>query len=462
MTPPPLSSQAEGSGEFRATRKTGRITLRSVEGIWPMVQKFVVDHPDDAALVIDGFKPADIARLYARMTAVDAAALAVRLNADLSSRGIAMMENPAAATLLAAMDPAEAARLVGRLPADDRERLIANVAEKLRADLQEILSYPPASAGSVMEANVAQFKIQTPVEQALAWLRETRSQRVTDLVITDETGRFEGVVHIQDLVGADPTTPVGALMDAGAVSIHPMAPREEVVDLINSRRLMSVPVVDSARRVVGVIRYGALLEAAQETAATDVQQMFGASKEEGALSSPWLGIRSRLPWLYLNLVTAFLAAFVVGLFESTLAKFTALAVLLPVVAGQSGNTGAQALAVAIRGLALREIRPAHALRVIRKEVVVGLVNGLSIAVVTALGAYLWSGSRGLALVMFLAMSGSMLIASCAGAAVPMVLKRLGRDPAVASSIFLTTITDVVGFMSFLGLATLLSGMLTGL
>jgi len=172
-------------------------------------------------------------------------------------------------------------------------------------------------------------------------------------------------------------------------------------------------------------------------------------------------VRSRLPWLNINLVTAFLAASVVGLFEGTIARFTAVAVLLPVVAGQSGNTGAQALAVTMRGLALREIRVSHGFRVLVKELIIGTVNGIAIATVTSIGVYVWSRNLGLCLVMFIAMIISMIAASAAGAMIPVVLVKLNRDPATASSIILTTVTDIVGFFTFLGLATLLSGMLAG-
>jgi magnesium transporter len=192
-----------------------------------------------------------------------------------------------------------------------------------------------------------------------------------------------------------------------------------------------------------------------------MQTMVGASKEERALSKVSFAVRKRLPWLEINLGTAFLAASVVGLFEETIARYTALAVLLPVVAGQSGNTGAQALAVTMRGLALREIRVSHGFRVLMKELIIGFVNGVAIAIVTSIGVYLWSRNWGLSIVMFTAMIVSMVAASAAGALIPIVLVKLNRDPATASSIILTTVTDIVGFFTFLGLATLLAEMLAG-
>ena len=170
-------------------------------------------------------------------------------------------------------------------------------------------------------------------------------------------------------------------------------------------------------------------------------------------------MRKRLPWLQINLVTAFIAAAVVGLFENTIAQYTALAVLLPVVAGQSGNTGAQALAVTMRGLALREIRAAQWPRVVFKETNVGFWNGVVVALTTSVGVLVWSGSWGLALIIAASMVLSMLIAGVAGAAIPIVLTVLGQDPAQSSSIVLTTITDVTGFFSFLGIATLLAGLI---
>jgi len=196
-----------------------------------------------------------------------------------------------------------------------------------------------------------------------------------------------------------------------------------------------------------------------EESSMSMQTMVGVSKNERALSSAVFATGKRMPWLQVNLATAFLAASVVGLFEDTISRFTALAILLPVVAGQSGNTGAQALAVTLRGLALKEIYPRMWARIIGKEFKVGLLNGLSVALTTGLGVYIWSKSIGLTVVIMTSMVLSMVIASVAGALIPISLTVVGQDPAQSSSIFLTTITDVAGFFSFLGIATLLMHML---
>jgi magnesium transporter len=210
---------------------------------------------------------------------------------------------------------------------------------------------------------------------------------------------------------------------------------------------------------MGIIPHDILVEASKEQATLDIVTMTGASKDERALSTPWFAIKKRLPWLEINLLTAFLAASVVGLFEDTIATFTVLAVLLPIVAGQSGNTGSQALAVTIRGLALREIHTDQWLSILFKEGWIGLFNGLAVALTTSLGVFIWSGSSGLAFIIGVSMILSMFIASIAGAAVPLVLSACKQDPAQSSSVILTTITDVAGFSSFLGIATLLSSLL---
>ncbi len=241
--------------------------------------------------------------------------------------------------------------------------------------------------------------------------------------------------------------------------VRDIDPREDVAEILQRHPITELPVINQAGRLVGVIRQAALVSAIEQESSIDIQRMVGVSGDERATSTSFFAVKKRLPWLQINLLTAFLAAAVVGMFEGLIAQFTALAVLLPVVAGQSGNAGAQALAVTMRGLALREISLRHWRRVVGKEAAVGLINGLAIAATTALGVYFWSRSLGLVLVIVLAMVISMVAAGLAGALTPVLLRRFGQDPATSSSIILTTVTDVVGFSSFLGIATLLSGML---
>jgi magnesium transporter len=297
------------------------------------------------------------------------------------------------------------------------------------------------------------------VEDALSQIRKVRERRIMDVCLVDEEGLLTAVIPLQDVAVSEPHEKLGQLAAREPVSIQATSPREEVVQLLEERKLASLPVVDFNGKILGIIRYDALVTVAQQDAREDVQAMFGAGRDERALSKASFAVRKRLPWLEINLSTAFLAAVVVGLFEDTIARITALAVFLPVVAGQSGNTGSQALAVTMRGLALREIRIRHWLRIVRKEALVGLVNGIVIAITTSAIVYVWMKSPGLSVVIGISMVFSMVIAGMSGAVIPVTLKAFGQDPAQSSSIILTTVTDVIGFLSFLGLATLLADVL---
>jgi magnesium transporter len=307
-----------------------------------------------------------------------------------------------------------------------------------------------------MDAAVIPFTTNTSIEAVVEALRGMKQRRITDVMVCDEDEILLGVVPLQELLGAAPGSSLGSLTRRELPAVNPMTSRDDVVSLLEQHRLASLPVVGFDRRLLGIIRYDGLVRAAQQALTDDLQRMVGAGSEERALSSPWLTMHSRLPWLLINLLTAFAAAAVVGIFDATIAQFTALAVLLPVVAGQSGNTGAQALAVTSRGLALREIRLQHWWRVVRKEIAAAAANGVAIAAVTSAAVWFWSGNIGLCVVIGSSMVLSMVLAAISGAVIPILLTAFGRDPATASSIVLTTVTDITGFFSFLGLATLLS------
>jgi len=313
-----------------------------------------------------------------------------------------------------------------------------------------------------MDPRITAFSSELTVEEALRRMRAFKEKELGAIYLMDAEGKLAGSVPLGELVTAQPETKLKDIVRGTPVSVVVTASREEIVDSLSSQRLATFPVVDLQSRLVGVIRYRALLAAAEAEATSDIQTMVGASRDETALSRVSFAVTRRLPWLEINLATAFLAASVVGLFQGTIERFSALAVLLPVVAGQSGNSGMQALAVTMRGLVLREVSIKDWPRLIFKEARVGVLNGLAVSAVTMVGVYVWSRSPGLTLVIGIAMVFSMIIAGICGASVPLVLKVLGQDPATASSIVLTTFTDCGGFLSFLGLATLLSGLLTDL
>ena len=378
---------------------------------------------------------------------------------DRAARIIGALGEESIRRVVPLLSPSRASALLRRLDDAQRDRCLAALDEALAGELRELATYPSDTAGALMDPRVTSFRAEATAREVIQRLRRFRNRRIQDVFVVSDDGILEGAVALQEVVLADPAAKLGTLADRSAPSVEAVASREVVLETFATHRVGSLPVVDFEGRLMGVLRQRQLVQAAEERAAAQALSMVGVSRDERAMSSAAFAVRKRLPWLQINLLTAFLAAGVVGLFEETIAKVTALAVLLPVVAGQSGNTGAQALAVTMRGLALREIRPRHWPQVAMKEVLAGAGNGIAVALTTAAAVYVWSRSTGLTLVIGVSMVLSMVIAGLAGASIPMILTLLRQDPAQSSSIVLTTVTDVAGFLSFLGIATLMSSML---
>ena len=412
-------------------------------------------YPREAAAILDGADPAEAAAVISSDAPAAASEVVRAMAPPAAASALGALDDESLRAVALAMDIDALARLLGGLDDDALVQRLDQLAPAVAAEVQTILSYPPTHAGSMMDTRFVAFPLQTTAEVALAEVR-ARAGRTRDVFLVDPENRVLGAVPVEDLALAPDGARLSELRRLDPPSIEATAPVEEVRDRLGEIGSHSLAVLDFEARIIGVIRAPELVEAVELVATADIQKMVGAGSEERALSSPALAVRKRLPWLYINLVTAFVAASVVGAFENTIAMFTALAVLLPVVAGQSGNSGAQALAVSMRGLALRELRSSQWRRVALKELSVGLINGIAIAVVTSAGVFVWAQSIGLSVVIGVAMVLSMTVAGLAGTLIPITLRALGQDPAQSSSIVLTTVTDVVGFLSFLGLATLFS------
>jgi magnesium transporter len=415
--------------------------------------------PDEVIQELERMAIDEIARLISGQDTERAAPLLGRLRSDLASEVVALLDRDARCRLLPAVDPTRAVAALARLEDLKLREILDQLDQSTSRELRELMSYPPDSAGAIMDPRATIMGVEATAEEALQRLRELRDQRVYNIYVVDRNGMYVGRAPLQEIAIAESDQPLQRLITEPPVSVRATASQTEVVEVLERQRIQALPVVDFDGRLLGIIRHQSLMEAVENEATADIQSMVGASREERALSPVGFAVRKRLPWLEVNLGTAFLAAAVVGIFEGTIARFTALAVLLPVVAGQSGNTGAQALAVTMRGLALREVRVRHWFTVAAKEVRVAFLNGVAVALTTAAAVYLWSRSPGLMVVIGVSMVLSMVVAGLAGAAIPMLLTAIRQDPAQSSSIILTTITDVAGFFSFLGIATLLSGML---
>ncbi len=419
---------------------------------------YVVRYPGRSARLIESLKLEQQAEELAGLEPRSLVALLDQLPPFRAGRAFEGLPPEAQQEVLNLASPRLAVVLLSQLEEDARSAVMAALEPALRADIEYQLAFPENSAGRLMDGAFTSCRATMTVAEAIAELKASGIRRARTLFIVDDESRLTGRIDVQDLATEDDAVPLKRIMHPVEAALSPLDQREEIVKTLEQYRIDVLPVVDADGRLMGVVRYGSLFSAIEAVATADLQKMVG-NAEERALSTPGFAVRKRLPWLHINLLTAFLAAAVVGLFESIIAQFTALAILLPVVAGQSGNAGSQALAVTMRGLALREIGLREWKKVLNKEVVVGLVDGAALAVTCGLGVLVWSSSIGLAIVIGVAMVLSMLAAGISGAVVPIALTRMGQDPATASSIILTTVTDVAGFFSFLGTATLLSFLL---
>jgi magnesium transporter len=429
---------------------------KSTTAISALNAQYLSNFPLDAAKQIESLSSQEAAAILSEYDIATLRHLWDFLAPDVAASVIRRLDDSFVQRLLQDMNPNEVLTILGQCDEKERDRLLSSLDDTLATELKELSTYPDDSAGRLMETRINVFRAEMTVAQTLDRLRESRLRGLHSVFLVDDENVLSSKVDVHDIATADTGQTLRELAQPIAVAVNPITPRDEVVELLERYRLPNIPVIGLDGKLVGVVRYSTLVQALEQVASASIQTMVGASKDERALSKASFAIRKRLPWLQINLL---LAAAVVGLFENTIAQFTALAVLLPVVAGQSGNAGAQALAVTMRGLALREITVRQWLPVTLKEVSVGLINGLAVALTCGIGVFVWSGSLGLVLVITLSMVLAMIAAGFAGAVVPIVLKRLGQDPAQSSSIILTTVTDVAGFFSFLGIATLLASMI---
>ena len=412
---------------------------------------------------------ADLADRLQRLETDEARALLRELPAEKAAAALAEMEEERLPDLLAAFDatqlaevlqcvaPPDAVDLLQQLSPGVRRETLAKLPADAAESVRALLRYPEDSAGGIMSNRFIALDEAMTVEQARELLRsraqEERAEDIAYLYVTDVQRRLVGIVGLRDLVFRRAERRMSEIMNRDVKFVRADADQEELAQQFEHYHYLGLPVLDAEGRLVGVVKSSDALAVASKEATEDMQLMVGLSGEERALT-PWQhSIRSRLPWLYINLATAFLAAFVVGLFEDTIAKWTALAIFLPIVAGQGGNAGMQTLTVIIRDLALGELAPGDGRRALVKEIILGLLNGLAIGLVVGLIGWWWKGSLTLGLVVGAAMLLNQLAAAASGVMIPLGMKALRLDPALASSIFMTTVTDVAGFFFFLGLAT---------
>jgi magnesium transporter len=413
-------------------------------------------------------EPADLADVLTTLDEKERVTVVQALPPELSSQALAEMPEEAhASETLAALDPGQAAEIVEELDDDDAADILGELNEaqqeqilsevEHRSEVDRLLRYDEETAGGLMTTHMVTVPDTATAAQALDEIRR-QAEEVEDfyqVFVVDAEHRLVGTLPFKDLVISRPERPVRAFTTDADIFVTPDLDQEEVARLMARYNMPSVPVVNEQGRLLGRVTFDDVIDVVEAETTEDLLKFGGVSPDEG-LGAGWkTAVQSRLPWLSVNLATAFLAGGVVYLFQHTIQRTVALAIWMPIIAGMGGNAGTQALAVTVRRLALGLIPVNVFTRVVGKEIFVGIINGLAMGVtVGAVATFFGEGPR-LGAVVFLAMVGNLMVAGFAGAFIPIVLERMGIDPAVASSIFVTTFTDVCGFLLLLGLAGLL-------
>jgi magnesium transporter len=414
--------------------------------------------------------PADLAQILSELPERERHAafnILVEKNARLAMETLSELGPEKGAELLALRSAEEIARLVQEIPSDDAAVLIDRLPEELSAvvlnlirpkpggGVTELLEYEERTAGRLMNPNVFALAEDLTAAESITALQSARDvEMVFYLYVVDERRHLVGVVSLRRLLLVPPDTPLKRIMTTDVYSARVDMDQEEVARQVASYNLLAIPVVDSENKLVGVITVDDVIDVIKDEATEDVYRLAGVARDDGVDTPPFESLRKRLPWMMVNLLTAFLAALVVSRFESTIERVVSLSFFMPIVGGMGGNAATQTLAVIVRGIALGELTWANARQALFKEGLVGLGIGAATGATGGLVVGLVTGDWALGGILTTAMVINMFVAAAAGTLIPLGLRAMKVDPALASSVFITTLTDMIGFASFLGLATM--------
>ncbi len=435
------------------------------------------DVAKSVAAALDGRREEEVARLVAPLHAAEVADLLEQLKSDRRHQLVERLRdgfdpvilveldetvreevadqlgNTGLATAIAQLETDDALMLIASLDATRQRAILPAIPAAVRATLEHGLTFPEDSAGRLMQRDFVAVPTFWSVGETIDFLRDEDDlpNDFYDIFVVDPGHRPVGTVAVSRVLRSQRSVPMDQIMAAELTSVPVSLDQEEVAYIFAQHDLISAPVVDMADRLIGVIMVDDIVDVIHEEAEEDLMRLGGVREDD--LYADVLGTgRARFSWLFLNLVTAILASVVIAFFQDTIAQIVMLAVLMPIAASMGGNAGTQTLTVVVRAIAMKDLTPANAWRVFSKEVLVGVFNGLSFAAIVGIIAWVWSGDGAIGLVMAAAMIVTMIVAGLVGTAIPIGLSRTGIDPAVASGVFLTTITDVVAFLAFLGLA----------
>jgi magnesium transporter len=420
-------------------------------------------NPHDVADILEELGEEAATELLTDLPPAEAAEVLEEMRTELAADILEVLSAEAAADLLEVMDTSEAADLLAEVEPTVRNRLIAELEEEFAGEVLELLAYSPDSAGGIMTTEIAALPVGMSAGEAIEAIRRLHDELedLSYVYVVDERERLLGVLSFRDLVFNRPGVGLDEVMVADPIAVAADTDRGEVAELIQRYHLFGLPVVDGSRRLLGMVTTEAAIEAVQEEASEDFAVAVGAGAEETVHTPVPRSIRSRLPWISFDVVISSVVVVAISRFSGILEQFTVLAALMPLVARIGGDAGAQSLAVVIRGLASDDISSSANARVIRRETLIGALNGVAIALLAGILGYTLQTIRGgpdplqIGLAMTIAAWSNLLIAGMAGAGIPLALRALGFDPALGSNLFLTTVTDLLGFAGFLAVASAL-------
>jgi magnesium transporter len=411
-------------------------------------------HPVDVAIILDDLDDENLLKFHRLVDDEHMSDFLEQANEKFQVRFLKLLDLESIVKLFSLMSNDDVADILGNLPFSIRKDLLKMMKKSDTVKLEELLGYAKDSAGGIMTTEYIALRGDLTIAEALKKVKEIgpKTEVIETIFVLNEKKELAGTADLRDILIAAEDKQMYEIMDETIIFVHPEVDQEEAALLVSKYDLKAIPVVNQKKGLLGIVTVDDIIDVIVEEQTEDMLRLGGVSEEERVDSSLITSVKKRLPWLFINLATAFLASYTVGLFEDVIAQVVALAAAMPIVAGMGGNAGTQSLSVVIRSIALGELDIKKDWKLIFKEVSLGMINGAATGLVTGIILYMKYGNPYLGLIIFIAMIGNLVIAGFFGFLIPLVLKVAGVDPALASAIFLTTATDVFGFFLFLGLA----------
>ena len=412
--------------------------------------------PADIADLIDELEEEDRLHLFSLLDVDKASDVILELSDTSREQLIEDLSNEKLTDIIEEMDSDDKADIIAELSDDQAKAVLEAIEPEESQEVQELLKYADDTAGGIMQSELVSVRKDATINDAFQAVADAKDEieNIHNIFVVDETDKLIGTVPLQSIITTKRFTPILDIIDEDIPSVLHDMDQEEVARLFKKYDLVSIGVVDNQQRLLGRITIDDVVDAIQEETSEDIYRIAGLGEDDTVFNNTTESVKKRLPWLYLNLITALASVLVIGFFEETIKLMVALVFFMPVVAGLGGNAGSQTLTLIVRGMALGEITFENAKRALFRQIAVGIANGIAVGIVIGIIAYFWKGIPILGLILGLAMIISIFTGTLVGALIPLALKRLKLDPALGSHIFLTAFTDAFGFLTFLGLATI--------